>query len=84
MKRTNMNSGGSYIKDKDGNETKVAGTNSHKDGDRGRDADGNELRKSKKMQQTGNSAPDEQAEPATLPAAKTGSTPKASTKKGDK
>jgi hypothetical protein len=47
-----MNSGGSYIKDNNGNETLLEKTQSHKDGDRGRDAHGNELRKAKKMQAT--------------------------------
>jgi len=43
-----MNSGGSYIKDKNGNEKLLEQTLSHKKGDRGRDAQGNELRTLKK------------------------------------
>ncbi len=43
----NTNAGGSYIVDKNGNKKKIAGTRDHPKGNRGRQADGTELRKSK-------------------------------------
>ena len=73
-----MNSGGSYIKDKNGKETQVAGTTRHPDGDRGRTADGKELRQSAAEQKTAEKA---KADAKSEPKAKIAT---ATAKKGDK